>query len=150
MDVTAALLAPCGRDELFRWVDDLGRYPDWLEIVPRAVPAEPHPDDPGPAWSVDLRGQLGPLARSKRLRMVRTVHEPPRIVQFERIEHDGREHSAWILRADVTPSESDQGTSQLTMHLHYGGGLGGPLVEKLLAEEINRSRPRLLQLLGRH
>jgi hypothetical protein len=31
----------------------------------------------------------------------------------------------------------------LTMRLHYGGFLGGPLVEKLLADEIERSRPRL-------
>jgi hypothetical protein len=147
VDVNAALLAPCTPDELFIWVDDLSRYPDWLEIVPRAVPVEPHPDDPGPAWSVDLRGQLGPFARSKRLRMVRTIHEPPNVVQFERIEHDGREHSTWILRAEV--AESEEAASDLTMHLHYGGGLGGPLVEKLLAEEINRSRPRLLERLGR-
>jgi hypothetical protein len=30
------------------------------------------------------------------------------------------------------------------MHLHYGGGLWGPVVERLLREEIERSRPRLL------
>jgi hypothetical protein len=151
MDLTADMLAPCGIAELFAWVDDLGRYPDWLEIVPRAVPAEARPGDPGPAWSVDLRGQLGPFARSKRLRMVRTVHQPPEVVQFERIEHDGRDHSAWVLRAEVSEaigSASASGTapsSRLTMRLHYGGGLGGPLLEKLLADEIDRSRPRLIE-----
>jgi Polyketide cyclase / dehydrase and lipid transport len=144
MDVTAEMLAPCGREDLFAWVEDLVRYPDWLEIGPRAVPAEPQPGDPGPAWSVDLRGQLGPFARAKRLRMVRTVHQPPAVVQFERIEHDGRHHSAWVLRAEVTAAESG---TRLTMHLHYGGGLGGPLVEKLLADEIDRSRPRLIERL---
>lgn len=142
MDVTAELLAPCRPEDLYAWVDDLARYPDWLEIVPRAVPVEAHPEDPGPAWSVDLRGQLGPFARSKRLRMVRTVHEPTALVQFERAEHDGRQHSPWVLRAEVT---GEAGGSRLTMHLHYGGGLGGPVVEKLLADEINRSRPRLLE-----
>jgi Polyketide cyclase / dehydrase and lipid transport len=145
MDVTAELLAPCRPEDLFAWVEDLARYPDWLDIVPRAVPTDGSAEDPGPAWSVDLRGQLGPFARSKRLRMVRTVHEPPTAVQFERAEHDGRQHSAWVLRADV--DAVDARTSRLTMHLHYGGGLGGPLVEKLLLDEIERSRPRLLAVI---
>jgi hypothetical protein len=149
MDLTAELLAPCDRDELFAWVDDLGRYPDWLEIVPRAVPAEAHADDPGPAWSVDLRGRLGPFARSKRLRMVRTVHERPHLVRFERAEHDGRDHSPWVLTAEVAEANGADGAdvaSRLTMRMHYGGGLAGPLMEKLLIDEIERSRPRLLAL----
>ena len=144
MDVTADLDAPCPPDELFAWVDDLGRYPQWLDIVPRASAADPHPDDPGPAWSVDLRGRLGPFARSKRLRMARTVHEPGR-VRFERAERDGRQHSPWVLSAEVT---GVAGGSRLRMHLHYGGSLFGPLVERLLADEIARSRPRLLALLA--
>ena len=144
MDVTADLDAPCPPDELFAWVDDLGRYPQWLDIVPRASAADPHPDDPGPAWSVDLRGRLGPFARSKRLRMARTVHEPGR-VRFERAERDGRQHSPWVLSAEVT---GIAGGSRLRMHLHYGGSLVGPLVERLLADEIARSRPRLLALLA--
>ncbi|HEY6414605.1 MAG TPA: hypothetical protein VIX41_00150, partial [Acidimicrobiales bacterium] len=74
MDVTADLLAPCTPERLFGWVDDLAHYPEWLDIVPRATPVEAQDGDPGPAWSVDLRGRLGPFARSKRLRMVRTVH----------------------------------------------------------------------------
>ena len=144
MDVKADLDAPCPPDELFAWVDDLGRYPQWLDIVPRASAADPHPDDPGPAWSVDLRGRLGPFARSKRLRMARTVHEPGR-VRFERAERDGRQHSPWVLSAEVT---GIAGGSRLRMHLHYGGSLVGPLVERLLADEIARSRPRLLALLA--
>lgn len=146
MDVNAELVAPCGVEELFSWVDDLAKYPEWLEIVPRAEAAEPHPDDAGPAWSVDLLGRLGPLARSKRLRMVRTVHEPNRLVRFERADHDGREHSAWILEAEVRPAE---GESVLSMRLHYGGALGGPLVEKLLSDEIEKSRPRLRDLVSK-
>jgi hypothetical protein len=146
VDVTADLVAPCNPDELYAWIDDLGRYPDWLDIVPRAVRLDFHEDDPGPAWSVDLRGRLGPFARSKRLRMVRTAAERPRVVRFERLEHDGRRHSPWVLRAEVT--DLGEGGSRLTMHLHYGGSLGGPVVERLLAEEIRRSRPRLLALVA--
>ena len=145
MDVVATVDAPCGPDELFEAVEDLGGYPRWLEIVPRAVVADAAEGDPGPAWIVDLRGRLGPFARSKRLRMVRTVHTPPTLVRFERLEHDGRRHSPWVLTAEVAPTDSG---SALTMRLHYGGGLFGPVLERLLTEEIERSRPRLLALLA--
>jgi hypothetical protein len=150
VDVTAELVAPCGVEELFTWVGDLSRYPAWLDIVPVAVPADPHPEDRGPAWSVDLRGQMGPFARSKRLRMVRVLHQPPLSVRFERVEHDGREHSPWALEAVVEPLDagSPGPASLLRMRMHYGGALGGPIVEKLLADEITRSGPRLLELLG--
>ena len=146
MDITATLDAPCAPAELYPWLDDLGRYPDWLDIVPRAVPVDAHVDDAGPAWSVDLRGKLGPFARAKRLRMVRTADEAPRHARFERVEHDGREHSAWVLDAEVTETP---GGSRLTMRLHYGGRLWMPVLDRLLADEIERSRPRLLSLLAR-
>lgn len=145
MDVVASLEAPCDPAALFPWVDDLARYPEWLDIVPRAVAAEPHPDDVGPAWSVDLRGRLGPFARAKRLRMVRTAHERPGHARFERVEHDGRDHSPWVLDAAIAGSGS---TSTLTMRLHYGGRLWMPALDRLLADEIERSRPRLLARLS--
>jgi hypothetical protein len=140
VDVTATLDAPCPPETLFTWVEDLARYPDWLDIVPRAVPAEPGADG-RPAWTVDLRGRLGRFARSKRLRMVRVVHDRPEAVRFERQEDDGRTHSPWVLEARVEPGADG---SRLIMHLHYGGGLWGPLLERLLGDEIERSRPRLL------
>jgi hypothetical protein len=141
VDVVASLEAPCPAAVLFPWVDDLERYPRWLDIVPQASAAAAHAADVGPAWSVDLRGRIGPFARAKRLRMVRTVHEPPRRARFERVEHDGRQHSPWVLDATVL-DEGD--TSTLTMRLHYGGRLWVPALDRLLADEIERSRPRLL------
>ena len=141
MDVTATLEAPGAARDLFAWVDDLGRYPEWLDIVPRAIVAPAHADDVGPAWSVDLRGRLGPFARAKRLRMVRTVSDRPHRARFERAEHDGRQHSSWVLDADI--AETADG-SRLTMRLHYGGRLWMPALDRLLADEIERSRPRLL------
>ncbi len=145
MDVTAALDAPCPAEQLFAWVGELDRYPSWLDIVPRAVAAEARAGDPGPAWTVDLRGRLGPFARSKRLRMVRTAHAPPLHARFERLEHDGRDHSPWVLEATITDAGGD---SRLTMHLHYGGGLWGPVLERLLSDEIERSRARLLDCIA--
>ena len=145
MEVTAVLDAASTPSALFAVVEDLGRYPAWLDLVARAVPTGPAPGDPGPAWSVDLRGRLGPLARSKRLRMVRTAHEPAVRARFERAEVDGRRHSPWVLTVDVAPTATG---SHLTMTLHYGGGLFGPVLERVLVEEIERSKPRLLALLG--
>ena len=135
MDLDATLVAPCSPEHLFTWVEDLRRYPEWLEIVTRAEPLEDG------AWAVDLRGRLGPLARSKRLRMVRARHQVPSAVRFERAELDGRDHSPWVLEADVAPLGDG---AELTMRLHYGGGLFGPVLERVLREEIERSRLRLL------
>jgi len=115
--------------------------------VTRAEPTTTAPDGGGegaPAWEVDLRGRLGPLARSKRLRMERTVLEPGRRAAFERRERDGRHHADWALFAAVEPRPG--GASQLTMRLHYGGGLWGPVLERLLRDEIEQAKPRLLAL----
>jgi hypothetical protein len=139
VDVVAELVAPCAPADLFGWVEDLERYPEWLEIVTRVAPAD---DD---AWAVDLRGRLGPLARSKRLRMVRTVHDAPRRVRFERSELDGRDHSPWVLEVEVADHADG---SELRMRLHYGGGLFGPVLERVLRDEIERSRLRLLALVS--
>jgi hypothetical protein len=148
VDVVADMQARAAAPAVFRWVDDLSLYPRWLDLVSRAEPSPPHPDDEGPAWSIDLRARLGPLARAKRLRMVRVVHDAPHRVEFARREHDGRQHSPWVLRAEVDgdiPPDGDLAT--LRMHLHYGGGLFGPVVERLLTDEIERARPRLVSLI---
>jgi hypothetical protein len=51
-------------------------------------------------WDVELRARLGPLARSKRLRMVRTVRDPETFTAtFERDQADGRNHSPWTAAA---------------------------------------------------
>lgn len=143
MDVTATMETTAAPDAVFAWIDDLGRYPSWLGLVARAEPVAAADGDAGPAWTVDLRGRLGPLARAKRLRMVRTVHEHPDRVVFERREVDGRQHAPWVLRGDIAPADDG---ARLEMALHYGGGLLGPVVERLLGDEIERSRPRLIEL----
>jgi hypothetical protein len=142
MELAADLDAPCAPEELFAWVDDLARYPSWLSIVTRA---EAYAGDPL-AWSVDLRGRVGPFARSKRLRMVRTTFEPPRLAVFERREDDGRQHAAWALRAEVTPMAGEG--SHLAMRLRYDGALWGPVIEHLLADEIEQGRLHLLELVS--
>ena len=144
MDITANLDAPCPPAVMHAWIDDLSTYPQWLTIVPRADAVEAAAGDPGPAWSIDLRGKVGPLSRSKRLRMVRTSSDDRQVV-FERREIDGQKHAAWVLRARLTPND---GGTNLAMDLHYSGGMWEPLVERLLRDEIDRSKARLLLLLA--
>ena len=137
MEIEASLEAACPPEALFAWVSDLDRYPEWLDIVVRA-----HRLD-ADAWEVDLRGAIGPLARTKRLRMVRTTCEQPERVVFERDELDGRDHSAWRLAATVAPAGDG---ASLAMSLHYDGRLWGPVLERVLGDEIERAKPRLAAL----
>jgi len=141
VDLIESVDVECSPERLFGLVDDLTAYPRWLTIVPRAE-GEPTVDAE-PSWVVELRGRIGPLARSKRLRMVRTVCEPPTVVRFERREVDGRQHAPWTLEARVEPVERG---ARLTMHLHYSGSLAGSLLERMLRDEIEHSRPRLIAL----
>jgi hypothetical protein len=143
-DIHADLLAPCEPEQLFPFVDDLAAYPPWMRLVHAVAPLEP--DAGRPAWQVELRARVGPLARSKRLRMVRTVHEENSRVVFERAEVDGREHSAWVLTAALAAAD---GGTHLDVGLHYGGGLWtGGVLERVLRDEIDRGRERLLSLVA--
>jgi Polyketide cyclase / dehydrase and lipid transport len=127
-------------DLVFGWVDDLERYPPWLGILTRVEPSGEL------TWLVDLRGKVGPFARSKRLRMRRTVHERGRLVRFERRENDGRQHSAWVLEAALEPVGAT-GT-RLTMLLSYGGSLWGPVLEMVLHDEVVNAKRRLQELVA--
>lgn len=125
---------------LWSVVSDLATYPRWVGIVHRADPAVDG------SWDVELRGRVGPFARSKRLRMERTTSEEPGLVVFERRELDGRRHAAWRLQAQVAAQGSG---SLLTMTLHYGGSMfGAGVLERLLGEQIESSRQRLLDVLA--
>jgi hypothetical protein len=142
--LTSDLVAPCPPETVFAWVDDLARYPAWMPLVHRAMP-ETGSDD---AWLVELRAKVGPLARSKRLRMVRAVLDAPHEVRFERAELDERRHSPWTLRASLETDRAGVGT-RLTVELHYGGGLWtGGLLERTLADQIDEGKRNLLALLS--
>ncbi len=132
-------------------MDDLSRYPRWMALVHRVEPLPPGED--GPAWMVELRARVGPLARSKRLRMVRTETAPDRTAVFERRESDGRAHSPWVLRVEVRPiddgSDGRDPLTSLDVHLHYGGRLWtGGLLERALSDGIERGRETLYDLVS--
>lgn len=138
MRLEIALVAPCEPDQLFFWVEDLERYQQWLTIIDQ-VEAD------GDGWMVALKGKLGPWARSKRLRMERTVYEPHHQARFERRESDGRNHALWRLDAHV--AQTPQG-SRLAVELRYDGSLWGSVVERLLRDEIEQAKARLLALVA--
>lgn len=137
---------PGPAERLFELVEDLSRYPRWMRLIHDVVEVDSDSDG-RLAWEVELRAQVGPLARSKRLRMVRTVHEVARSVEFERSEVDGRAHAPWILRVDLEPSAEGAGEFMLTMRLSYGGGLWtGALLQRVLDDEVRRGSEALLEI----
>lgn len=140
MDVEAVVEAPVMASRMYDEVRSLDGYPEWIGIVHAA-----RPESDG-VWQVELRGKVGPFARSKRLRMVRVKDDAPSRVVFERQELDGRRHAMWRLTASV---EDLGGTSRLTMQMHYGGALfGGGVLEKVLGDQIAASKEKLLARLG--
>lgn len=147
MEIVRTLDAPGPRDRLFSLLDDLDEYRRWMPLVHDVSRSASESED-GPAWDVELRAKVGPFARSKRLRMVRTERDAPRLVVFERQEVDGREHANWILRATIDDSTvADHDT--LTMSLHYGGGLWtGVALQGVLDHEVERGSLNLVELLS--
>lgn len=137
MDLTAATVLDAEPERVFAEVADLTTYPQWLGIVHAAVP-EPAADPA--AWSVEIGARLGPFRRTKRVRMVRVVCDAPAAVRFERVEGDGREHSAWVLRAELRDVDA---ATELTMHLHYGGSAWFPGLDLVLGQEVRRAGARL-------
>ena len=143
MQTTASLFIDgASAADVFEQLATLDRYPPWMRLVHR-VEALP-PDDGRPAWRVELRARVGPFARSKQLRMVRTVHEPPHRVRFERVQDDERDHAAWILSAAV---EDGDGGALVVTELSYSGKLwGSSVLERVLEDEIGRGKDALTGL----
>jgi Polyketide cyclase / dehydrase and lipid transport len=152
MEITRDLIVPATPERTFALVDDLRVYPSWLRLVHAAIPddsAELDAPAGGPAWIVELRAQVGPFARSKRLRMVRSVHEPNERVRFERAERDGRAHAPWTLEVELAPAGETPACTRLTMHLHYGGRLfTGAVLHRVLDDEIEQGSRELVRIAG--
>jgi hypothetical protein len=161
MQTRAELIAPCNAGEVFAHVADLSSYPQWMGGLVHSVVRHEDEANAELAWEVELRSRIGPLARSKKLRMVRTEFVEGRLAVFERREVDGREHSVWRLEArvialnpaeSVTESVTDSVTGEVNSHLvmtmTYEGRLWtGGILEKVLQDEIDSGRDQLLAIL---
>lgn len=131
---------PAAAQRVYDLVSDLASYPHWLGLVTKVEPAGDG------AWWVTLRAKLGPLARSKRLRMERVAADPPEEVRFGRREQDGRVHANWVL--DVGVKEVAVDRTQLTMNLSYDGGLWSRPLEAVLKRQVDDAIPLLRELLA--
>ena len=142
LKVRASLETLVDRKNAYSVLRDLTQYPKWLDIVHAAVKEEGSDS----AWTVELRGKVGPFARSKRLRMVRTNDDANSSVVFERSEIDGRNHSNWRLTVYVGGAGNK---TEVSVEMFYGGSMfGGGILERMLTDQIERSRPKLILLLG--
>lgn len=131
-------------DALLTWVSDLERYPQWTRLL-HSVSVERDAPAGERAWLVELRGKIGPFARSKRLRMVRVPTEGSDHLRFERSERDGRSHGLWNLDVRVEPI-AGRGSTKVSVVFEYEGRLWSGAVERLLREEIESSKRRLSEL----
>lgn len=119
------------------WLAGLDSYPAWMPLVHAARQVGPD------VWDVEIRARVGPLARSKRLRMRRAVDQPSRIV-FVREETDGRVHAPWTL--EVCIDAQGDGCS-VSVELVYGGSLWtGGLLDKVLAQQIEAGKAGLVRV----
>jgi hypothetical protein len=139
MDIRVDVELPCSVAKILPFIDDLAQYPAWMGLVHTVVP-----EGEG-VWQVELRGKIGPFARSKRLRMIQVETSEPHHIRFERQENDGRSHSDWVLDAQVTEVGS---ASTLNMTLRYSGRLFSSVVERALHDEIEASKQRLRELVA--
>lgn len=147
---SATIDAP--QDRVYGIVADLGTYPSWLDLVDTAVPADdaavPADDaavpaeDAADAWVVTLKARVGPFARSKRLRMVRTAADGE-TVRFDRAELDGKDHSSWSMTATVRPVDGRAASSEVTMDLDYDGPMWSGLLDGVLAAAAERATDQL-------
>lgn len=155
MEIERHTVVPASPERAFALVDDLTAYPAWMDLVHDVSDVSPTPDQR--AWDVELQAQVGPFARSKRLRMVRVMCDAPYRVVFERSEIDGRRHSSWVLAATLEPAPESTGTSgtsgtseatRLTMTLTYGGSLWtGAVLQRVLDDHVERGAATLRALL---
>jgi hypothetical protein len=142
---TISATTPASLDRLFEVMSDLGTFSNWMSLIEKCEVAVPSPDDVGPAWWITLRAKVGPFARSKRLRMVRTQMDPDSYVRFERRETDGKSHSDWIMEAKLVALDSpaDGNISSVTVDLSYSGGLWSGPLEAVLGSQVTDAVPRL-------
>lgn len=119
------------------YVSDLSRYVEWMPMVHGANLVGDG------IWNVELRAKVGVFARSKRLRMKRTINTPQRIV-FERDEIDGRRHAPWTMAVELQSADAG---CDVTVDLAYGGTLWtAGILDKVLAAQVEAGKTGLARI----
>ena len=122
---------------VYPYVADLARYVEWMPMVHEV---ETVGDG---VWNVELRAKVGVFARSKRLRMKRTMDTTQNIV-FERDEIDGKRHSPWTMAIALQPTDAG---SVVTVDLSYGGTLWtAGILDRVLAAQVEAGQTGLARV----
>lgn len=137
MNYSSSVDVPVQSDVIRPFVENLSAYPAWMPMVHQVVASS---DD---VWSVELRAKVGVFARSKALRMRRTMNDD-NVIVFERDEADNRQHSPWVMRVALSPSVN--GTN-VTIDLSYGGTLWtAGILDRVLASQVDAGKAGLLRV----
>lgn len=136
MNYSSSVDLPFAIDVVRPFVEDLSAYPAWMPMVHNVSSVS---DD---IWTVELRAKVGVFARSKKLRMRRSMNEE-NVIVFERDEDDGRQHSPWVMRVMLSPSAT--GTN-VTIDLSYGGTLWtAGILDRVLASQVDAGKAGLVR-----
>lgn len=136
MKYSSSVDVPVASNAVRPFVEDLVAYPAWMPMVHEVAAVGEG------VWSVELRAKVGVFARSKKLRMRRTMNEE-NIIVFERDEDDGRQHSPWVMRVSLSPSAT--GTN-VTIDLSYGGALWtAGILDRVLASQVDAGKAGLVR-----
>ncbi len=147
MNVEATFEAPCEPELMFSLMEDLENITPWLDLLGGAERTTADPSDVGPAWDATFAIKLGPLTKTKDVRLVQIVHEPYEKVVYERHElpiegKDASQIAMWRLTMKVSPTDTG---SLLYVHVFYGAEALGDMAEGILTKELNKARPALLE-----
>ena len=138
MKTSVRVVLPASGERVFDYLCDLNSYADLIPLV-HAVAGSMSAGER--VWDVELRAKVGPFARSKKLRMKRSVCEPYEKIVFVRDENDSREHADWTLEVDVAANGAG---CAVEIKLEYGGRLWtAGVMERVLHDNIEEGTRRL-------
>lgn len=144
MRASSSVTVPATIDRVVPHLVDLSGYPQWMPMIHSI---ERDDDGAEVGWLVELRAKVGPFARSKRLRMVRTQNDQSRdgaSIVFERKERGGASHSVWRMSVNVT---SRGPSTDVSIDLEYGGTLWtAGVLDRVLAGNIDAGKDGFVRL----
>lgn len=136
MNYSSSIDLPYAIEFVRPFVEDLSAYPAWMPMVHTVSVVDEE------VWAVELRAKVGVFARSKKLRMRRSMNDE-NVIVFERDEDDGRQHSPWVMRVLLSPTAS--GTT-VTIDLSYGGTLWtAGILDRVLASQVDAGKAGLVK-----
>lgn len=139
MRQTIELNVASSLDNVFTALRDLETYTEWLSFIDSIEKVEIQGEDQ--SWIVVLRSQLGPFARMKKLRMVKSSEHLGRSVCFSRSEVDAKEHSSWDL--EVSCSSLDDANTKVALTVSYGGKFWSRPLETAFNSHVEEAKTRL-------